>query len=463
MYIDDLDLFILKTITTNKKLAFEFINECDTKIFSPETWHFANAVCNHIKTYKDLPTLRVFENKFNKVQFDNIKNIWSKIDDIKYNDNDFHYDLERLKDRFKIKEITKLKTSFDGLQDPNKHLGDIQRVLTNIKQISNYKSFHSKTLKEALPEFIDRYKAKKKQPNLEVGIKTGYSYLDWATNGIKPAALVLITASSGKGKSTLLLNTAIQMWLQSNTINDRSAPFEKGKNIVYFSLEMPYEECYNKILSCLSKISTRKIENSQLNSEEVIKVKNAIEFIKSYPYEFKIVDITDVCANDIERILEDISFNIDCVLIDYLGLMIPNESNSEEQDWLKQGKCAYEVRAIGRKRNIPIFTAAQLNRKNNGKDGESIGLSRLARSSTISTHCTTIIQIEERQNEEQYPQMTAHIIKNRGGPSGGKWDMVKHLSCAFLEDVPPVDTNKEYDIYFPNADDISDQIEELEL
>ena len=32
MYIDDLDLFILKTITTNKKLALEFINECDTAL-----------------------------------------------------------------------------------------------------------------------------------------------------------------------------------------------------------------------------------------------------------------------------------------------------------------------------------------------------------------------------------------------------------------------------------------------
>ena len=56
---DALDLSILKTLVTNKKHALDFVNECDDKLFSTELWNFANLTISYIRTYKDLPTLRV--------------------------------------------------------------------------------------------------------------------------------------------------------------------------------------------------------------------------------------------------------------------------------------------------------------------------------------------------------------------------------------------------------------------
>ena len=62
----NLDLVILKTLINNKKHALDFANECDPKLFSPDVWNFANLVVGYVKTYKELPTLRVIVEKLEK-------------------------------------------------------------------------------------------------------------------------------------------------------------------------------------------------------------------------------------------------------------------------------------------------------------------------------------------------------------------------------------------------------------
>jgi replicative DNA helicase len=461
MQLDNLDLVVLKTLLTSKKYAIEFVNDCNVSIFDPNVLRFAQTITNYTRTFKEPPTLRVLTDKLTKTNptlLEHIKPIWEQIEKTTANENEYKYNLQCLKDRFAQKQLETLQSSLTTTKDISKHLLDIQKTVSNIKQLSHYKTFESKTLKEAVPAFVDRFQAKKNNPELEVGISTGYSFFDVATNGLKPADLVLISGESGHGKSLLLANMAIQIWLQNND-PIKGAPFSPGKNIVYFSLEMPYEECMTRLVSRLSMVPSKRIENATLNKEEITRVKAALEFIKNYPNHFKIVDIADATAADIEMIIEDLEFRPDVVILDYLGLMSPNEK-SEESDWLKQGLVAYEVRAIGRKHNLPIVSAVQLNRKQSGKDVESIGLSRLARSATIATHSTVVIQIEARQGEANHPDVSVWIIKNRRGPKT-HGSLLKNLPCACLTDIPLAENDM--DVYFPNVDDISEEMEELEL
>jgi replicative DNA helicase len=465
----ELDLVVLKSIINNKKNAIDFVNQCDAKLFSPSTWNFANAILGYVKTYKEVPTLRVVEERLSKGSneklIESIKKTWAAIDSISYNEKEYKHDLEKLKKRFAEQQILNIKESLaklePGKMDISKVLGEMQKTSQSIKNINTAKSFESKTVKEHLPQFVEVFKARKENPELEIGLKTKYSWLDFATNGLKPADFLLIAGESGFGKSLFLNNIAVQTWMQNNSITD-TENFLPGKNIIYFSLEMPYEDCFNRFLSRLSGVPSRNIENSKLNKEELAKVRLAIDFIKNYPYQFRIVDIADACANDIDNILgecEEAGENFEAVFVDYLGIMKTNEPSNED-DWLKQGQIAYETRAIARKRLLPMFSAVQLNRKGQKKDpAESIGLSRLARSGTIATHATHVIQIENRPNEENYPDFLYHIIKNRKGPKG-KGVLIKNLACATLIDKPSEENN--YDNYFVDQDDISAELEELE-
>jgi replicative DNA helicase len=492
---DSLDLSILKTLITNKKHAVNFVDEFDVtkqKFFSPDVWNFANIVTNYTKAYQEVPTLRVLSERISKTNpqlVENIKTIWSALDKFEYNEKEYKHDLEKFKTRFAEKQISDAHDSLakllSGKMDISKGLGEMQRACQNIRVLEQKKTYDAKNIKDYLTTFVDKFNVKKNNPDADLGLMTNYSFLDYATNGLKPADFVLIAGESGFGKSLFLNNIAIQVWLQDNSIFktnsitgieevDTSVDISKltgGKDIIYFSLEMPYEDCFNRLLSRLSGVPSRKIENAELNKEEFAKIKACLDFIKEYPFNFKIVDIADASANDIELILSDSEENFDAIFVDYLGIMKTNEKN-EDQDWLKQGIIAYELRGIGRRHKKPVFSAVQLNRKAPGKDpSENIGLSRLARSGTIATHATHVIQIENRPNEEKFPDFIYHIIKNRKGPKG-KGVLVKNLSSATLLDkderLSPteetLDSEKSsYDDYFKDQNDISDEMEDLEL
>ena len=99
-----IDLIILKSLITNKKNALDFANECDSKLFAPEVWNFSNLIIGYIKTFKDIPTLRVITEKLSKGSndklIDSVTKTWNSLDDIKIDEREFKHDLEKLKQRF---------------------------------------------------------------------------------------------------------------------------------------------------------------------------------------------------------------------------------------------------------------------------------------------------------------------------------------------------------------------------
>ena len=85
MSTEEIDLIILKNIITNKKFGLEFASECDARLFSTEVWNFANIVVTYIKTYKDLPTLKVLSEQLNKKNsqklLEHVHGVWGELDE----------------------------------------------------------------------------------------------------------------------------------------------------------------------------------------------------------------------------------------------------------------------------------------------------------------------------------------------------------------------------------------------
>lgn len=466
----ELDLQVLNAIINSRKFALEFVNECDNKLFSTEVWNFANVVINYVKNYKEVPTLRVLTEKLSKGNneklIEYVSKVWSEVENISCNEKEYKHNLELLKNRFAEKQLVSVKENLNKLDfnniDPNKVVTDLQKTIQNVRNLSHNKTYESKSLKDALPWFAENFKLKKENPDYNKGIPTGYSFIDWSTNGIKPSDFILVCGESGHGKSTLLSNMASNIWRQGNTVDSTS--FTPGKNIVYFSLEMPYENCFNRLLSSLSGVPYKKIENAKCNKEEMSKLKKALDFINKFPNQFTIVDIPRMAsANDIESIVNDVKLEhtVDAIFVDYLGIMSTNDSK-EDQDWLKQGQISYELREIARAHSVPMFSAVQLNRKakSSSSEDENIGLHRLARSSGIATNATTIIQLVSRgEKEHMYPTCKYALIKNRNGPLG-TGNLIKKLDCStFIDD--PIEINEDYEII--DQDDISEDIEDIEL
>ena len=143
MNYSQLDLSILKVLVTNKSHAVEFVNECDAKLFAPEVWNFANLLVNYIRSYKDIPTLRVLTEKIakgNNVKLiEHVSNVWEAVHQLDYNEKEYKHDLELLKKRFAEKQITTIKDSFSKLEpgsfDVSKVIGDMQKTVQAIKDL----------------------------------------------------------------------------------------------------------------------------------------------------------------------------------------------------------------------------------------------------------------------------------------------------------------------------------------
>lgn len=466
----DLDLMILKTLVSHKKYALDFANESDPKLFSTEVWNFANLCVGYTRTYKDLPTRRIMVEKLakgnNEKLIEHVNKIWDQLDKVNYDTKEYKHDLEKIKKRYAEKQISACRDELDkqspGNMDIKKSLGELQKTIQNIKALDQVKAYERKTLKEAVPIFREEYNAKLEDPLFDKGIRTGYSFFDHVTDGLRPGELVLIGGESGAGKSMLLMNMAIQLWLQDNTI-DMTSNFGPGQDVLYFSLEMPFKPCLNRVLSRLSNNPSKLIRSAKLTQEDALKLKKGLRFISNYPHQFEIVDIPrGATMESLELIFEEAKANYDpkIVVIDYMGLM--SYDGPDMEDWLKLGKIAEKIHEFARVHNLTVLSAVQLNRaKATGKDSEDkIGLHRIGRSALIMQNANIAVQIETRANEKSYPDMYYHLIKNRDGELG-KGKLIKSLANGTLldekiEEDPTTFTMKD-------SDDISEKVDMLDL
>jgi replicative DNA helicase len=264
--------------------------------------------------------------------------------------------------------------------------------------------------------------------------------------------------------SMLLANMAKQMWMQENTIEQRG-DFKKGYNILYFSLEMPYDQCARRTISSMSDVATYALRDCQItDSVQLARLADAANFTKCYPYEFEIVDVPrGVTVEQIEeRYLEAIGKgnSPEIVVVDYLGLM--DSQDEEGDDWLRLGKIAGRLHEFARAYNIVMLTAVQLNRSTAKDPADAIGLHRIGRSSQIMHHATIGLQILTRKNEDTFSDLEYYIIKNRNGERG-KHNLKKKFQTATLVDIDSYIPINDFGVVNVNinADDISDKLAKL--
>jgi replicative DNA helicase len=443
LILEEQDLRLLKTILAEPAIASEFANTYDESIFMGDSKKFAKMVLSYIKAYKMPPTKRVMLDRCssNVELLDQISTIWDSVQEVDCSVAEFKYDLDKIKNRFAQQKVTTLKNMLD---DPPSDLATtlkvIQEQLDDVKRISKGRrqTYTQKTLKSYIPDFKQSYNDKFRNKEIGRGILTGYSYIDYIKNGMLPAEMMIVAGETGAGKSMVLNNMAIQMWMQQNTVF--SDTFVKGYNVLYFSLEMPYEACARRTLARIADVPMYALRDSALSKFQVEGMKRATDFIEKYPYEFEIVDIPrGVTPEQVEaRFVEaQARYNPDVVVVDYLGLLEDPEAQGD--DWLKLGYIAGKLHELARVYNVVMLTAVQLNRPPSSKSKQNeedlIGIHRIGRSSLIMHHANLGIQIQSRPAENTFSDLKYHIIKNRDGELGSHI-MLKNFKNASVTDSP---------------------------
>jgi replicative DNA helicase len=110
-------------------------------------------------------------------------------------------------------------------------------------------------------------------------------------------------------------------------------------------------------------------------------------------------------------------FKPDLVIIDYIGIMSPNEPG--DSDWLALGKIAADLHEFSRLYEIPTITGSQVNRPKEQAGGKiDYSTNRVARSDMITNNANIIVQIACRDDEYIRTDMPIYIVKMRDGEKG---------------------------------------------
>lgn len=445
----ELELSILNAITKHQRLALDFISNCDCNLFSsPENARIANALISYIKIFKSKPSKKaMLEYCASDTEFCQIlEGFYNEIEDYPYDDSDYNFDINKLKHIFSQSrlEVIKDKLNTSEFENISNDISFIQKELGLIKTTNSQKTYEKHSLKEYSKIFRDNFIQKKANPDLGRGILTGYSMFDYIRNGLKPADLIIIAGESGSGKSLLLNNLAIQIWMQKNTINI-TENFTKGYNVAYFSLEMPYDDCYQRAMSRIADVPAYGIRDAKLSSTDAKLLGAACRFSEKYPYVFDIIDVPrGFSVEQLEIMFNDLKqqYNPDVVFIDYMGLM--EGINDQGEDWLQLGNLAGQIHEFSRVYSIPVVTAVQLNRIDPAQRKKyGVGLHRIGRSSMIAHHATAVLQIENKEGEEEVlsQEFIYWLIKNRSGENMKRHSLHKKFShCALLDSPYNSDT-----------------------
>lgn len=461
MDIEKIDLEVLKVIITNRKYGMDFAVDGSDKILHPDLWRFTKAVLDYIKLYKEVPTKATLIDRAGKNEnmAAYIDKTYVRLEAITANEKEFNFNVEKLKTRYQQMVVNRLKSLLERDEGLDKSLFNIQATLNSVKEVGETKVYAQNTLKDGIGDFVERFNYRKANPDMAKGLFTGFSTLDFITEGLKSPEYVLCCGSSGAGKSTLLMSLSVNLYLQNNSI-DTDKFHGQGNSVVYYSLEIPYSECYDKLISYLSKIPLKIIKSANLTDDQQKTLNKTLKFIKNYPYEFVIIDIPKgATSSQMESIYADFSQRTGgnkpkVVCIDYLGL-VETDDKEIDQDWLRQSSVSEELYKFCRVNDLILLTGVQLNEAAPNKSENQMGVFRLARSKSIVNPSTLCLMLESRPDEPNYPTIPIHIIKNRRGPRGQFTLRKSFETCAFLNDIGFTEENK-------NPDDISLDLEKFE-
>lgn len=285
-----------------------------------------------------------------------------------------------------IERILKSKFQNQNMNVNNNLLNGIENILNEVNEL--LKSLKRKEIKE---NYINSYKKylgdlviseKNSYNGINItGISSGLYNYDIITRGLKPAEYIILAARPSMGKTSLSLD------LTASAIKD-------GKNVIYFSVEMPTPQMIARLLPKLNDRLTLNhtlyADNYELMQDEIDKTLNILLNSNFEIYDFKEDGVVtpslldSKCKEYIEQ-----KGQIDLVVLDYVQLLKSNEKTLDENQSMSY--ISRDLASFMKKYNAPWIILSQLNRDLEKRDDKRPILSDLRNSGALEQDADIIL------------------------------------------------------------------------
>lgn len=298
------------------------------------------------------------------------------------------------------------KLAYDKETDIDAQMDEAEKLMMDIRKI--------KTGDIGLPsvyarEFLDEITRRGEMDTPLVGPTTSLTDLDELIGGFEAGQMHIIAARPKMGKSALLMQAA--------RVNA-----ERGKRVLYFSLEMTKNQLMTRNVATITGLPTPRLRVGKIYEDERKTLYEAIGHLSTIPLyidDTKAVSPAQVSAKA-RRIYAE--FGLDLVMIDYIGLMSPPTRIAGNRNAEITEISSSLVKLAG-DLNVPVVVASQLNRSVEQRSDKRPMLSDLRDSGSLEqdAYTVTFIYRDEYYNPDSSlnPGLAELIVAaNRGGAAG---------------------------------------------
>ena len=246
-------------------------------------------------------------------------------------------------------------------------------------------------------------------PSDVTGVPTGFTDLDRMTSGLQPGELVIVAGRPSMGKTSLALNMAEHVALES------------GLPVGVFSMEMGASQLVMRMLGSVGRLDQHKVRTGRLADEDWRKLTDAVGRLNDAP-----IHIDETAAlNALElraraRRLHRQYGKLGLIVVDYLQLM--SASSQGENRATEISEISRGLKALAKELNVPVVALSQLNRSLEQRPNKRPIMSDLRESGAIEQDADLILFIyrDEVYNQDSPDKGKAEVIigKQRNGPIG---------------------------------------------
>lgn len=324
------------------------------------------------------------------------------------------YYAEIVKENFMRRQLVKTgeifkKLAYDQETPINDILGEAEQTIFELSHTGANRSFiHIKEAIHASMEKIEeRYLGEDEK--YYTGIPTGFVDIDATTLGLQPGELIIIAARPGVGKSTLAMNIA------------RNVAVNSQLPVAMFSLEMTSELVALRLLAAESGMDFSHVKLAKMESDEWKALSRAAGTLGDAPIfinDTRGITVLEV-RSEIRRLkgqYDDLSL----VIIDYMQLMRGNAQYPIREQEISD--ISRSLKTLAWEVDVPVIALSQLSRRIEQRPSHRPRLSDLRESGAIEQDADLVAFIHREdvyeEDTEKEGQAEFIIKKQRNGPSG---------------------------------------------
>jgi replicative DNA helicase len=323
---------------------------------------------------------------------------------------------------------------YAGYGEPQEFIDSAEQAVYDIARTRESTSVQ--TLRDVMQETFRRITKATERGARIIGMSTGFDRYDRITSGLHDGELTIVAARPGMGKTSLVLNMAINVASpqQLESARDPNERWEEpGCGVVVFTLEMPREQIVNRMLCSEARVDVSRVRTGMLTPSDWSKLTQAAAHLANlnvWVDDSAALSLLELRSKTRRLQAEFDQFDpatgekkrrIGLVVVDYLQLMKGRENAQSREQEISE--ISRGLKQLAKELSLPVIALSQLNRavETRGEKSKRPQLSDLRESGAIEQDADNICFIyrDDYYNKETADRNVAELIvaKQRNGPT----------------------------------------------